>query len=231
MNWFQKWTDTLYNTFIEADRYKVMIDGLGKTLIITIGALIVGVIIGTIVAIAKVAAANNRKLKALDFVCNVYLTVIRGTPVVVQLLISFFIIFTSAKDGTWVAVITFGINSGAYVAETIRSGIMAIDPGQTEAGRSLGLSGAQTMISIILPQAFKNILPAIGNEMIALLKETSVAGYVAVVELTKAGNQIKNTTYDHINPILLVAIVYLVMVVALTKLLGVLERRLRNSER
>ncbi len=231
MNWFDNWTDTLYNTFIEADRYKVLVDGLYKTIIITVGALIIGVIIGTIVAIAKVAAANNKKLKLLDTICNIYLTIIRGTPVVVQLLISFFIIFANAKDGTWVAIITFGINSGAYVAEVIRSGIMAIDRGQTEAGRSLGLSGAQTMISIILPQAFKNILPAIGNEMIALLKETSVAGYVAVVELTKAGNQIKNTTYDQINPILLVAIVYLIMVMTMTRLLSILERRLRNSER
>jgi len=147
------------------------------------------------------------------------------------LLIFFFIIFSSAKDGTWVAIITFGINSGAYVAEVIRSGIKAIDVGQMEAGRSLGFSKVQTMSLIILPQAFKNILPAIGNEMIALLKETSVAGYVAVVELTKAGNQIKNTTYDQINPILLVALVYLVLVLGMTKLLSIMERRLKKSER
>ncbi len=228
---FQSWLDTLYNTFIVADRYKVMISGLEKTLIITVGALIIGVILGTIVAIVKVFANGNKALRPLEWLCNLYLTVIRGTPVVVQLLISFFIIFTWAKDGTWVAVVTFGINSGAYVAEVIRSGIMAIDKGQDEAGRSLGFSRAQTMWLIILPQAFKNILPAIGNEMIALLKETSVAGYVAVIDLTKAGNQIKNNTYDQINPILLVAITYLVIVIALTKLLGILERRLRNSER
>ena len=228
---FQSWLDTLYNTFIVADRYKVMINGLEKTLIITVGALIIGVILGTIVAIVKVFADGNKALRPLEWLCNLYLTVIRGTPVVVQLLISFFIIFTWAKDGTWVAVVTFGINSGAYVAEVIRSGIMAIDKGQDEAGRSLGFSRAQTMWLIILPQAFKNILPAIGNEMIALLKETSVAGYVAVIDLTKAGNQIKNNTYDQINPILLVAITYLVIVIALTKLLGILERRLRNSER
>lgn len=228
---FQSWLDTLYNTFIVADRYKVMISGLEKTLIITVGALIIGVILGTIVAIVKVFANGNKALRPIEWLCNLYLTVIRGTPVVVQLLISFFIIFTWAKDGTWVAVVTFGINSGAYVAEVIRSGIMAIDKGQDEAGRSLGFSRAQTMWLIILPQAFKNILPAIGNEMIALLKETSVAGYVAVIDLTKAGNQIKNNTYDQINPILLVAITYLVIVIALTKLLGILERRLRNSER
>lgn len=231
MNAFNKWLDTLYNTFIVADRYKVLITGLEKTLIITFCSLIIGVILGTIVAIIKVFADGNKKLRPLEIICNVYLTVIRGTPVVVQLLISFFIIFTAAKDGTWVACITFGINSGAYVAEVIRSGIMAVDRGQTEAGRSLGFSRAQTMWLIILPQAFKNILPAIGNEMIALLKETSVAGYVAVMDLTKAGNQIKNNTYDQINPIMLVAIIYLVLVLGLTKLLKILERRLRNSEK
>jgi len=231
MNWFNNWLDTLYNTFIVDERYMTLIQGLEKTLIITIGALIIGVIIGTIVAIIKVFADRNKKLKPLDMLCNLYLTVIRGTPVVVQLLISFFIIFVNAKDGTWVAVITFGINYGAYVAEVIRSGIMAIDVGQTEAGRSLGFSKVQTMWLIVLPQAFKNILPAIGNEMIALLKETSVAGYVAVIDLTKAGNQIKNTTYDQVNPILLVALVYLVMVIGLTKLLSIFERRLRKNER
>lgn len=231
MEWLNKWLDRLYQTFIVAERYKTLIGGLEKTLIITVGALIIGVIIGTIIAIIKVFAAGNKKLKPLDFICNIYLTVIRGTPVVVQLLISFFIIFVSAKDGTWVAVITFGINSGAYVAEVIRSGIMAIDNGQMEAGRSLGLNKMQTMKEIILPQAFKNVLPAIGNEMIALLKETSVAGYVAVQDLTKAANQIKNTTYDQINPILLVALVYLIIVIALTKLLSLMERRLRKSDK
>ena len=231
MDWLSKWLDTLYNTFIVAERYKTLIEGFGKTILITVGALLIGIVIGTIVAIIKVCADRNKKLKIFDMLCNLYLTVIRGTPVVVQLLISFFIIFVNSKDGTWVAIITFGVNSGAYVAEVIRSGIMAIDSGQTEAGRSLGFSKVQTMWLIILPQAFKNILPAIGKEMIDLLKETSVAGYVAVVELTKAGNQIKNTTYDQINPILLVAVVYLVMVVGLTKLLGVFERRLRKNER
>ena len=231
MEWFNKWLDTLYNTFIVAERYKTLIDGLGKTLIITISALAIGVVIGTIVAILKVFAEGNKKLKIVDVLCNIYLTVIRGTPVVVQLLISFFIIFASAKDGTWVAALTFGINSGAYVAETIRSGILAIDKGQVEAGRSLGFSKVRTMWLIVLPQAFKNILPAIGNEMIALLKETSVAGYVAVIDLTKAGNQIKNTTYDQVNPILLVALVYLVVVLLMTWLLGILERRLRKGDK
>ena len=229
--WFQKWLDRLYQTFIVDDRYKTLISGFEKTIIITIGALAIGVVIGTIIAIIKVLAADNKKLRPLDFICNVYLTVIRGTPVVVQLLISFFIIFVTAKDGTWVATLTFGINSGAYVAEIIRSGIMAIDKGQTEAGRSLGLSKAQTMKEIILPQAFKNVLPAIGNEMISLLKETSVAGYVAVQDITKAANQIKNTTYDQVNPILLLALVYLAVVMLMTKLLAIMERRLRKSDK
>lgn len=231
MVWFNNWLDRLYRTFIVSERYKTLINGLEKTIIITVGALIIGVIIGTIVAIIKIFAEGNKKLKIFDVICNIYLTVIRGTPVVVQLLISFFIVFVSAKDGTWVAMITFGINSGAYVAEVIRSGIMAIDTGQMEAGRSLGFSKIQTMKSIILPQAFKNVLPAIGNEMIALLKETSVAGYVAVQDLTKAANQIKNTTYDQVNPILLTAIVYLVIVLVLTRLLAIMERKLRNNER
>ncbi len=231
MGWFNEWTQTLYNTFIVADRYKTLIEGFGNTLLITFGALLIGIVIGSVVAVIKVFARTNDKLKILDVICNVYLTVIRGTPVVVQLLISFFIIFVWAKDGTWVAIVTFGINSGAYVAEVIRSGILAIDSGQTEAGRSLGFSNLQTMWLIVFPQALKNILPAIGNEMIALLKETSVAGYVAVMDLTKAGNQIKNTTYDQINPILLVALVYLALVMLLTKLLSVMERRLRKNER
>ena len=231
MDWFNKWLDRLYQTFIVAERYKTLITGLEKTVIITVGALLIGITIGTIVAIIKVFAAGNRKLKFLDVICNIYLTIIRGTPVVVQLLISFFIVFVSAKDGTWVATLTFGVNSGAYVAEIIRSGIMSIDKGQTEAGRSLGFSKTKTMQLIILPQAFKNVLPAIGNEMITLLKETSVAGYVAVQDLTKAANQIKNTTYDQVNPILLTAAVYLIIVLFLTKMLSILERRLRNSER
>ncbi len=231
MEWFNNWLDTLYNTFIVSDRYMTIIEGFGKTLQITFGALLIGIVIGTVVAIIKVFCEGNKKLKIFDVICNIYLTVIRGTPVVVQLLIMFFIVFVSADDGTWVATITFGINSGAYVAEIIRSGILAIDRGQTEAGRSLGLSAGQTMWLIILPQAFKNILPAIGNEMIALLKETSVAGYVAVIDLTKAGNQIKNTTYDQINPILLVALIYLSMVLLMTWLLGILERRLRKGDK
>ena len=189
----------------------------------------IGVIIGTIVAIMKVAASQNKKLKPLDVICNIYLTVIRGTPVVVQLLIFYFLILKSS-DGLVVGIVTFGINSGAYVAELMRSGIAAVDPGQMEAGRSLGLSRLQAAWHIVLPQAMKNILPAIGNEMVALLKETAVAGYVAVQDLTRAGNLIRNNTYDAFNPLLLVAVVYLLLVIGMTQLLGLLERRLRRSD-
>ena len=230
MDWFTKWTETLYNTFIVSERYKILINGFGKTLLITFGALIIGIIIGTIVAIIKVFADGNKKLKPLDVICNIYLTVIRGTPVVVQLLIFFFIIFSSAKDGTWVAIITFGINSGAYVAEIVRSGIMSIDKGQFEAGRSLGLNYVQTMWHIVFPQAFKNILPALGNEFIVLIKETSVAGYVALKDITYVGNLIRSRTYEAFFPLVTVAVIYLAIVMLLSHFLKKLERRLRNSD-
>ena len=218
-----EWLQQLHSTFIETGYWEFIFIGLGNTLLITVGAVAIGFLLGTFVAIGKYAAAHNRRLKFIDVICNVYLAVIRGTPVTVQLMIMFFII--------WVAILTFGINSGAYTAEIIRSGISSIDPGQEEAGRSLGLSSAQTMMTIILPQAIKNILPAIGNEMIALLKETSVAGYVSVRDLTKMGSIIQTQTYDAFNPILLVAAIYLVLVLGLTKLLSVFERRFKKSDR
>ncbi|MEG1743669.1 MAG: amino acid ABC transporter permease, partial [Clostridia bacterium] len=178
IKFFTDWGNTLYSTFIEDGYYKYIIEGIGNTLIITLGALVIGFVIGVVIAITKYSASKNKKLKFLDVICNLYLTLIRGTPVTVQLMISFFIIFATSQNGVMVAMLTFGINSGAYTAEIIRSGIMSIDGGQTEAGRSLGLSSTQTMVTIVMPQAIKNILPAIGNEMIALLKETSVAGYL-----------------------------------------------------
>ena len=159
-----------------------------------------------------------------------YLTVIRGTPVVVQLMIMYYIIFASSKNGVAVATLAFGLNSAAYVAEIIRSGIMSIDNGQFEAGRSLGFNYVQTMWHIILPQSFKNVLPALANELITLLKETSVAGYVAVVDLTKGGDIIRGVTYSPFMPLIFVALIYLIIVVVLTKLVGILERRLRNSD-
>ena len=226
MNWFDK----LSETFLTDDRYMWLVDGLGVTAIITIGALLIGVLIGTLIAITKYFCEGNRKLRFFNWLCDLYTTVIRGIPVTVLLIAFFFVIFASAQDGTPVAIIAFGVNSGAYMAELIRSGINAVDKGQMEAARSLGLSKGQAMVKIILPQAVKYILPAIGNECIALLKETSVAGYVAVVDITKAATNIRNTTFDAVNPIILLALVYLVMVVIMTKLLSILERRLRKSD-
>ena len=224
------WFDKLAETFLEDNRYMWLIEGLGNTLIITLGALAIGVIIGALIAVIKYFSEGNKKLRILNWICDLYTTVIRGIPVTVLLMVFFYIIFVSATDGTPVAIIAFGINSGAYMAELIRSGINAVDRGQMEAARSLGLSKGQAMAKIIVPQAIKNILPAIGNECIALLKETSVAGYVAVVDVTKAATNIRNKTFDAINPILLLALIYLGMVVVMTRLLTILERRLAKSD-
>lgn len=227
---FARWLAQLETTFVEKQRYLLLVDGLKNTLIITAGALVIGVVIGSLVAMIKYCGQDSRLLRPLCWLCNVYTTVIRGVPVVVQLLIFYFLILKSS-DGLVVGIVTFGINSGAYVAELVRSGIAAVDPGQMEAGRSLGLSRLQSAWHIVLPQAMKNILPAIGNETIALLKETAVAGYVAVQDLTRAGNLIRNNTYDSFNPLMLVAVVYLVLVIGMTQLLGLLERRLRRSDK
>ncbi len=224
-NWFEK----LNETFVEGERYKWLIEGFLNTLLITLGALAIGVVIGTLIAIAKYFSEDNKKLRFVSWLCDLYTTVIRGIPITVLLLVFFYIILVSA-DGVVVAIIAFGINSGAYMAELIRSGINAVDKGQMEAARSLGLSKSQAMWKIIFPQAIKNILPAIGNECIALLKETSVAGYVAIVDLTRAATNIRNKTFDAVNPIIMLALVYLIMVVIMTKLLAILERRLRRSD-
>lgn len=223
------WFDKLHSTFIEGDRYLWLLDGLKNTLIITLGALAIGVIIGTLIAITKCFCEGNKKLRIFSWICDLYTTIIRGIPITVLLLLFFFVILVSA-GGITVAIIAFGINSGAYMAELIRSGINAVDKGQMEAARSLGMSKGQAMAKIIFPQAIKNILPAIGNECIALLKETSVAGYVAIVDITRAATNIRNKTYDAVNPIILLALIYLVIVVIMTKLLSILERRLRKSD-
>ena len=225
------WFEKLHETFIVNERYKLLIEGFQNTIIMTLGALAIGVVIGTLIAVVKYFAEDTPVLKPFAAICNVYLTVIRGVPVVVLLLIFFYIIFAHAKNGIPVAIVAFGVNSGAYMAELIRSGINAVDSGQMEAGRSLGMNKLQTMWVIILPQAVRYILPAIFNEMIALLKETSVAGYVAVVDLTRAGNLIRNNTYDAVNTLLLVALVYLTMVVLLEWLLSKLERRLAKGDK
>ena len=221
--------DEFILNFIDGNMWKWLVDGLKNTLIITLGALIIGVIIGSLIAITKYFCDGNKKLRFFSWICDLYTTVIRGIPITVLLLMFFYIVLVAA-DGIVVAIIAFGINSGAYMAELIRSGINAVDKGQMEAARSLGMSKGQAMAKIIFPQAIKNILPAIGNECIALLKETSVAGYVAIVDITRAATNIRNKTFDAVNPIILLALIYLVMVVIMTKLLTILERRLRKSD-
>ena len=230
---FTNWGAKLASTFLEDDRYMMLVEGLRNTAIITLGALCIGIVIGALVAIIKYCGEGSRAMKPLCALCDIYTTVIRGIPVVVVLLIFYFVIMKSASGvsgGITVGIVTFGINSGAYMAELIRGGINSVDRGQMEAGRSLGMSKLQAMRKIIFPQALRYILPAIGNELIALLKETAVAGYVAVVDLTRAGNLVRNNTYDAVNPLLIVAATYLILVVALTKLLWVFERRLSNRD-
>ena len=218
--------------FITGDRWMSLLRGLVVTLKVTFFAVILGFVLGFSVAIVRDVYENTKKLKALNFLCNVYLTVIRGTPVVVQLLIIYFVIFSSIKiDKSIAAVLAFGINSGAYQAEIFRSGINSIPKGQMEAGRSLGFSYRQTMVNIIMPQAIKNVLPTLGNEFIVLMKETSVAGYIALEDLTKAGDIIRSRTYSAMMPFLAVALLYLIMVMFFSHLLKMFERRLAGSGR
>lgn len=221
----------LEKTFLRDDRYMMFLNGLKNTLIIAVFATVIGVIIGALVAIVKVYHKQTGKLRLLNAVCELYTTIIRGTPVVVQLLIIYNIIFVSSTNGVAVGILSFGINSGAYVAEIMRGGINAVDIGQTEAGRSLGLSSATTMKSIVLPQAIKNVLPAIGNEFIALLKETSVIGFLGVVDLTRAAERVISLTGNVYFPYLSIALVYLILVYGLNYLFKKLERRLARSDR
>jgi ABC-type amino acid transport system permease subunit len=229
--------------FIEDRRYMQYITGFVNTLKITGGALLVGIVIGILIAAIRTSFDKNKeamKLKGgfgyyilafLNAICKVYLTVIRGTPVVVQLMIMYFAIFASSSNGVLVGILAFGINSGAYVAEIFRAGIMSIDEGQFEAGRSIGFNYVQTMRYIIIPQMFKAVLPTLLNEFIALLKETSVAGYVGVEELTKKGNIIGGRIFEYFVPLAIVALIYLATVMLLTALVGRVERRLKKSER
>lgn len=223
--------DAIYQNLIAGDRWKYIANGLGVTLRITLFAVLIGIVLGFLVAVVRSTYEKTHKLKLLNLLCQVYLTVIRGTPMVVQLLIMYYIVFVSVTSKIMVASLAFGINSGAYVAEIIRGGIQSIDNGQFEAGRSLGFNYPQTMIYIILPQVFKNVLPALANEFIVLLKETSVCGYIALQDLTKGGDIIRSQTYNAYVPLFTVALIYLVMVMIFTQLVKLLERRLRSSER
>ena len=240
-SWFSEMKDRLYTNFIAEDRYMYLLKGLLMTLRITILAVLLGIALGVVAAIVRSThdktIADMRPgfgkilLKILNALVKLYLTVIRGTPVVVQLMITYYIIFASSTNQMLVAVLAFGINSGAYVAEIIRSGIMSIDNGQFEAGRSLGFNYIQTMIYIIIPQAIKNVLPALANEFIVLIKETSVSGYVGIQDLTRGGDVIRSRTFDAFPPLLAVAGIYLIIVIFFSKMVSILERRLRNSER
>ncbi len=228
---WNQFVDSFTRNFIEGGNWHYIAEGLLNTIKITFFAVLLGIVIGLIVGTIRSTYDKTHKLKALNFLCNIYLTVIRGTPVLVQLLIIYYVIFASVRiDKVLVAVLAFGINSGAYVAEIFRSGILSIDNGQFEAGRSLGFNYPQTMWYIVMPQAFKNVLPALCNEFIALLKETSIAGYIGIQDLTKGGDIIRSRTYSAFMPLLAVAALYLIIVLIFTQLIKILERRLRQSE-
>ena len=222
--------DTLYYSLIYDNRYKFIIEGLLNTIVIAFFAVIIGIIIGIVISLIRNYHDNTRKLGILDFISKCYVNIIRGTPVILQLMIIYYVIFKSVDINILiVGILAFGINSGAYVSEIIRSGINSIDKGQMEAGISLGLKYGTVMKNIILPQAIKNILPALGNEFITLLKETSVGAYIGIIELTKASDIIASRTYDYFFPLIVVAIIYLLMTLSLSKLVNALERKLSNA--
>ncbi|HJJ28652.1 MAG TPA: amino acid ABC transporter permease [Methanocorpusculum sp.] len=222
--------DKFVQNFIEKDRYTYILQGLGNTLLIAFFSLLFGLVLGTIIAVIRTVNELMHKWTIANAICKIYLTVIRGTPVLIQLLIIYYVIFASVDVGKiFVAIVAFGINSAAYVAEIIRAGINAVPRGQFEAGSSLGLPFRLTMIIIILPQALKNILPALCNEGITLLKETSIAGYIGTVDLTRAGDIIRSQTYEAFMPLIGVAVLYLIMVIILTKLVEKLEKRMKRD--
>lgn len=234
---FSEFSANFKQTFVEANRWRALLTSLGVTLKITALALVLGVALGVIVAVVRSShdqmASQHRKnglLSFLNAICKIYLTVIRGTPAMVQLLIMYFVIMVNTTNTTVVATLTFGINSGAYVAEIIRSGIMSIDKGQMEAGRSLGLNYVSTMWHIIIPQAIKNILPALGNEFITLLKETSIVNVIGMKDITKWALNVQGRTYQAFMPFIGIAAVYLILVIILSKLVSMLERRLKNDD-
>ncbi len=222
--------DKIEAAFITKDRWQLYLKGLGVTMEVAVLAAILGIIIGTIIAFMKLSVKKNGKPTILAHIANIYIDIIRGTPSVLQLLIMYFIVLKNCHNGILIGAISFGINSGAYVAEIVRAGILAVDKGQTEAGRALGLSSFQTMIYIVIPQAFKNVLPPLCNEFIVLIKETAILGYVGLSDLTRVANQMTSTIYDAFMPLIGSAIMYFVIIKILTILFGKLERRLRKSD-
>ena len=230
MEWLNSVWENIYKSFIEKDRWMLYLKGLGVTMEVAVLAAVLGIIIGTVLAFMKLSVRRNGKPSILAHIANIYIDIIRGTPSVLQLLIMWFVILKNCHNGILVGAITFGINSGAYVAEIVRAGILAVDKGQTEAGRSLGLSKFQTMRYIVIPQAFKNVLPPLGNEFIVLIKETAIVGYVSLSDLTRVANQMTSTVFDAFTPLVGAAVVYFVIIKILTVLLERLERRLRKSD-
>ena len=226
---FQTLIDDFHLCFVKNGRYDYLLSGLGVTIEVALCAIVLGLAIGFLVAVVRSTHDKYGKFTFLNFLAKVYLTVIRGTPMVVQLLITYYIILRSVDSKVLIAILAFGINSGAYQAEIIRAGITSIDPGQMEAGRALGLSYWRTMLRIILPQAIRNVLPALGNEFIVLMKDTSIVGYIALIDLAKGGDIIRSQTYSVYLPYLTVAAIYLVLVMTFTWLLGKLERHLRQT--
>lgn len=230
MEWLDSISKKINIAFIDKDRWQLYLKGLGITMEVAFFAAIIGILIGTLLAFMKLSTNRKGKGTIFSLIANIYIDVIRGTPSVLQLLIMWFIVMSSCKNGILVASLTFGINSGAYVAEIVRAGILAVDKGQTEAGRSLGLNQIQTMRYIIIPQAFKNVLPPLGNEFIVLIKETAIVGYVGLNDLSRVANQISSATYEAFMPLIGSAVVYFVIIKILTILLTMLERRLRKSD-
>ena len=223
--------DSFYKTLIYDDRYKYILEGLKNTLVIAFFAILIGIILGILISLVKNRYKENGKGKILNGIANIYVTIIRGTPAVLQLMILYYVIFKKVDINiVIVGIIYFGLNSAAYVSEIIRAGIDSVDIGQKEAARSLGLSYKQEMFNIVLPQAIKNVLPALGNEFITLLKETSVAGYIGITELIKASDIIASNTFDYFFPLIIVAIIYLILTLGLSKLLGVFERKFKNEK-
>ena len=223
--------DSFYRTLIYDDRYKYILEGLKNTLVIALFAVLIGIILGILISLVKNRYKENGKGKILNGIANIYVTIIRGTPAVLQLMILYYVIFKKVDINiVIVGIISFGLNSAAYVSEIIRAGIDSVDIGQKEVARSLGLNYKQEMFNIILPQAIKNVLPALGNEFITLLKETSVAGYIGIIELIKASDIIASNTYDYFFPLIIVAIIYLILTLGLSKLLGVFERKFKNEK-
>ena len=238
IDWFIRLGPRLHAAFLEGDRWQLYLQGLLTTLELTVCALVAGVILGVVVAVIRTAHDQQRPgrrknilLGVCNVICKIYTTVIRGTPMLVQILIWGFVVFASSRNKFMVGVVALGINSGAYVAEIIRGGLMSVDMGQTEAGRSLGLGYLDTMRFIVIPQAFKNILPALGNEFITLFKDTSLVNTIGLAELTYRASRIAGTTFDYMPPYIGIAIMYLIVVVILTWLQSKLERRLRQSDR